>query len=60
MLCNGALLIKKDNNKEGGSKKEKTVMLNGCQIEIIDPIHKKDFVFQIVSPDNDILIFFNI
>jgi len=42
---------------EGTSKKEKTIMLGGCLIEIIDPIHKKDFVFQIVTPDNDTFIF---
>jgi len=47
MLCNGALLIK---GKQEDQDSKKDILLAGCEIAISEPLHKKDFVFKVVTP----------
>jgi len=55
IVCDGILLMKKEDNLPGG--KEKSLQLGGSQVVVVEPQHKKDFVFQVTTHENEVYLF---
>jgi len=52
LLCNGVLLLK---GKQEDTSSKKDILLAGCEIKVSEPVHKKDFVFSITTPYEELL-----
>jgi len=55
-LCNGALLIK---GKKEDQDSKKDILLSGCEVRIAEPVHRKDYVFILVTPYEELLFAVN-